>query len=208
MRRLRRRLALGLLSLVVVGGCVESLYAQEDAEQSPFGGNRFCGPMCLQRTLEHYGLAEELVDLIYEVQWPEPEKGTSFASLSEALGRRGIQTRAIEVQSLKLLEWPSPAIVQLGLRNSKHFVVWLPSENGREARIWDGSQSLLVRKSDIDSLLDGPVLLTSQSDIPSDIRVGIAHPTRPTSEQTALAALLGLGAGIFLARRRTGRAPE
>ena len=192
-----------LVAALLLPGVVRGSRAGD--ESSPFGENRFCGPMCLQRVLQHYGKPEDIVALIREVQWPDTSRGTSFDAMADALERRGIHARAITVESLQSFDWHSPAIIQLELRGASHFVVWLPPGAEEQARIWDGSQSRIVRDVDPDSVLSGPVLLTSDSPIATDDRVRTAHPTRPSTLQIAVSAMAGMVAGMLLAGRRLTR---
>lgn len=157
----------------------------------PLEGNRFCGPQCVQRVLEHYGHQVDLLALVKEIQWPDPEQGSTMGSLESALVSRGIFTRAVEIPAgAQMVHWPHPAIVHLQAGDSYHFVVWLPAGERAHASLWDPAQSDLPFASNFHQLRTGAVLLTSTTEISPDGL--IAETVRPRYSWTVQAIALGV----------------
>lgn len=147
------------------------------AAEVEFLANKFCGPQCVQRVLEHYGLEVDLLDLIQETQWPNANAGSSFEGLSRSLERRGLHARAVRLGSLEELAWTGPAIVQCQVEGFMHFVVWLPPQGpDRPPRLWDGSQSDAFQARLLERSLTGPVLLVSDREIPDSAIAAVFLP--------------------------------
>lgn len=71
---------------------------------------RVCGPHCVRWVLQRYGIEADLLELVRELQWPEFEKGASFAGLEQSLRKRGLCVEALA--SPLVGEWNVPVIIQ------------------------------------------------------------------------------------------------
>lgn len=72
--------------------------------------HRVCGPHCARWVLQRYGIEADLLELVQEMQWPEFEKGTSFAGLEQSLQKRGLCVEALA--SPLVGDWNVPVIIQ------------------------------------------------------------------------------------------------
>jgi len=142
-------------------------------------GSMYCGPRCVQRVLHEYGISAETGDLIREVQWPAVEDGSTIVALTEALKRRGIFSRVVNVDKKFKISWNHPAIVHLESNGKSHFVVWLPPlDPHSEGRVWDHDLSEAVlhkEKKGFERFRSGPVLLTSDKPISDSAIAGKAN---------------------------------
>ena len=70
----------------------------------------------MKRVFEYYGLREELTDLIYELQWPQMDKGSSLADLARSLKKRGVHVCAARIPPSLAIYWQNPVIVHFSGR--------------------------------------------------------------------------------------------
>lgn len=185
--------------------------AGSSASDSETGfGNVYCGPRCVQRVLREYGAEVELIELIREMQWPDVEQGSTLAALSAALHKRGVSTKAVDLDPKFDIEWTQPAIVHLEKGGVAHFVVWLPpTEADSSGRVWDNDLTDAVKRGQFDGLRTGPVLLTANEPIAESAVVG--RRTRLPGKANYLKATLpwalgivGFACGWFLQRHFSG----
>ena len=107
--------------------------------------------------------------MIREMQWPDIHHGTSLKDLADALEKRGIFTSTLLVSQYSRIVHSEPVIVHLKPKSEGelgHFVVWLPSSNGRTVRYWntDGKISEVNERKWREKGVDA-VLLTSSRPI-------------------------------------------
>ncbi len=113
-----------------------------------------CGPRCVQFILEHYGIKEDLIDLVKEIQWPDFEAGASLGAIEAALRKRGIYTCALRMDPKDRLAWSAPVVLHLkGQTAIGHFMVWWP--DAAQAFGWE----------ELAGELSGTILLTSSAPI-------------------------------------------
>lgn len=180
-----------ILPMFLLASASPSRPAEEE-----FLANKFCGPQCVQRVLEYYGLEVDLLDLIREMQWPNTNAGSTLEGLSRSLEQRGLQTRAVALGPLEELAWTGPAIVQCQIEGFLHFVVWLPPQGpGRQPRLWDGVQSDAFLARRLERSLTGPVLLVSDREIPAS---AIVAATLPDNSSLLRRAILVGGLAIVM----------
>lgn len=154
--------------------------------------DEICGPRCVFVTLQEYGIQEDLLTLVEEIQGHDLAGGSTIASLQSALNARGIHTLAGRVDGNSVISWPHPVIVHLTSETSQgHFVVLLPtsSSNNDIATVRDGLHG--ARRGDWSSLrrkMSGAVLLTSPEEIPS----ALSTSALTTSSDTRLIWCLGI----------------
>lgn len=171
-----------------------------------------CGPRCVKYVLDFYGKGnnEELADLVRELQWPDFNRGASLRDLGEALNRRGIYTMAVTGNRGFCVEWEHPVIVHFGEDSSNlgHFVVLLPSEDDKRARVWSGLAGISdVPKKEIVEKSMGAILLTADHPINNEVVSNLAPWLSRSSADSwmcvanILAALLVTI--LFVAYRRT-----
>lgn len=147
----RRLVVVGILALLLT----PPAWAQEA------GSDRVCGPRCIQRILQHYGIRADLVDLIKEVQESDVNRGASLAELRRALKTRGIHCRYGKAAFLVVPEATQPVILHI---NGNHFVV-LEGWDGSEAIIWDGlNGSRSIPWWRLQAECSGTILMTSGSE--------------------------------------------
>jgi ABC-type bacteriocin/lantibiotic exporter with double-glycine peptidase domain len=139
----------------------------KSAEEQVEPGDIVCGPRCVQFVLKYYGIEEDLIDLVREIQWPDLERGASLDSLEMALRMRGIETRAMRLGSRGVLKSPHPVIMHLnGKSAGGHYVVWLPSSSDSESHVWIGLAGVQVGPTlDLEKSRSGAILLTSPTPI-------------------------------------------
>lgn len=168
--------------------------------KSIFHSNRFCGPMSVQRVLDYYGQSVEAIDLVRELQWPDVEKGSSFAGLSKVLESRGIRTLAVDVaMGDAAWDWREPLILQLRDAGQDHFVVWLPPGPDQPARIWDSSDSPALRLFGYRGFFTGAVLITSRDPIPAALSITkVSHRMRWYF--VAICGCIGTLLGVFVGK--------
>ncbi len=115
--------------------------ASGDEPKPAQNGDIVCGPRCLQYLLQCYGKKDPgLIELVREVQWPDIEAGSTLKALDEALRKRGVFTRALEIGPDSRLSWPYPVLLHLNGEDEDegHFVVWLPSSSESREQVWTG----------------------------------------------------------------------
>ncbi len=120
-----------------------------------------CGPRCVQFVLGQYGVSEDLMPLIREIQWAELERGASLGQLRDALECRGIHTAMIRISPSSAIMADTPIILHGETnRGSGHFVVQQVLDG--ESVIWDGLRGF--RKGWPDEVRSsGIALVTSRS---------------------------------------------
>jgi len=132
-------------------------------------GDVICGPKCVQQVLRHYRQDEDIVNLIYEMQYPELQKGSGLSNVSAALEKRGIYTFAMRINPSARIVWRYPVIVHylppaegaLG-----HYVVWLPQSHENDVYVWDGKNGIQkLDERQWSKKRSGILLLTSPTEI-------------------------------------------
>jgi hypothetical protein len=152
------------------------------AERIVSKGDVICGPRCVEFILDYYGKTSvDLVDLVRETQGDEIDRGSTMATLKNALDARGVYTYAGEIPPGGHLRWPYPAIVHLRSEDPRgmgHYVVQLASEGGT-AVVYSGlSGYQRGGENDLGARMWGHVLLTSPEPI-SDPVVCVEVSTVP-----------------------------
>lgn len=154
-----------------------------------------CGPRCVQRVLEQYGVREDLAALVKEMQGGVVERLCSMHDIESALSKRGIHSMPLKLGWLGYPNWHNPVILHY---SEEHFVV-LDETKGGFSKIRDGVQGLpsweftpavMCRQS-------GVVLLTSETPIRTD---EVSELWWPRGAASLCCLLLG-SATLFLCRR-------
>jgi len=196
--------ACGVLFALVLGRlCAFS--GQAAASESDF-----CGPRCVERILRWYGLpAEDLVDLIREIQGQGIEHTADIGKLEAALSRRGVYARAVRVPAPADLSWPYPAIVHLepaeeGAR--AHFVLHLPESDESGPGFVSGNS--VVPQDVIRKRASGAVLVSSREPLGDAEsltlgRIGFSGVATALCLAAAMLAVLAAGVYLEVARRRS-----
>ncbi len=171
------------------------------AEQDPLKDHAMhvsemiCGPRCVHYVLEYYGVNEDLIDLVKEVQWPDLESGASFAAIEKALRGRGVHTCALRIDPKARLPWDYPIVLHLKARSDiGHYVVLLPTEGDGVPSLWMGLGCIEeVPWERLARELSGTVLLTSPTAITAPERA-VQSPTNWLALGLIVVVLLALGA--------------
>lgn len=200
--------------LTCPAGAQAGLRAETKANGKKAGfGSVYCGPHCVRRVLQEYGIETELIDLIREMQWPAVEEGTSMQDLAAALTKRGLYAKAVDLDPQYDIEWDHPAIIHLEKDGVAHYVVWMPATKPMTSgRVYDNEGTEAVKPGRFDQLRTGPVLLTSDKPILDADAFGKRVRSKATSPWLWLAAALlmvgGFGCGWGLHRLYGGRRPS
>jgi Peptidase C39 family len=165
-----------------------------ERRQSPYSGDRICGPRAVTYVLRHHGIrAPDLISVVKELQPMDLEQGTTLADLATALTRHGIVTRAVQIPPNAELRWPSPVLVHFPAAEpgaNGHFAVWLPSSNTHRTDVYVGLAGVRSGPTrQFNEKLTNVVLLTSTSPIPESSRPFVV----PRSFWAGLPATLSLG---------------
>ncbi len=156
------------------------------ANPSPIApnGSMICGPQSVQYVLEYFGKKEPISTIVYEIQWPDLEKGTSVTAIVGALARRGIVAKAVRIPRETPISWPYPIILHYPIDNGiGHFAVLTQVDGGRGQRLWIGPDrerdfpeyACFGKRSEV-------VVLTGQGDI-TDSMVKKAMQKGPNAEE-------------------------
>jgi peptidase C39-like protein len=136
-----------LLSALATAVALLLNLSQPSRAQAPARGREtnnsesICGPLCVKALLDHYGKpAEDVTDLIREIQWPDIAAGSTLRAIGEALSKRGIYSQAMQIGPEARLSWPHPVLLHLkeGGKSGGHYVIWAPPEDPDNERIWMG----------------------------------------------------------------------
>lgn len=159
----------------------------------------FCGPRCVQRVLEYYGIRSDLLMLVRDMQWPVSSEGTTLAQLQKELERQGISAAAVDIDADTEFDWPAPAIFHIVTRGSPHYVVWLPAASPNPYPvIWGGSIERLVTPDEFLQTRTGVVLLTSRSKIPEHPTIGRHRGERALLPYILVPTAIGMVVGFVI----------
>jgi|HubBroStandDraft_4_1064222.scaffolds.fasta_scaffold70163_2 hypothetical protein len=198
---MRHSLAMIALQLTTMT-CVGQSNADPKSLGSRLGKQTFasvCGPQCIQRVLETYGIKEKLTTIIYEIQWPDLERGTSMADLISALERRGISVKAARVPLGVPVVWPHPVIIHYPRESGLgHYAVLTPADGSRGQHVWYGpsregefpANACFWRRSEI-------VLLTSSEEITNSQIRKLSWNRAALFSTYALGVEIGIGVVLF-----------
>lgn len=155
-------------SVFIVAIFTNGLYAQAAGPS----GDVVCGPRCVDFVSKYYNRESDLMEIIKEIQWPDVATGTSMDRISQALGRRGIYSKAMYIEPSSPIKWHGPVVVHLKPLNSKspdqigHFVVWLPNSTDVNILLHCGLAGVQSGKaSDFAAIRSGYILVTSDRPI-------------------------------------------
>jgi hypothetical protein len=164
-----------------------------------------CGPRCLDYLLYWYDMEEDLSDLMWELQNGRFEEPVSLRHLSDALSKRGIYSRAVEIQTGATLTWSYPVIVHMTHPQTYgHFIVWIPPNESHGALYWLGLSGFTAKLSEeSQNRLSGIVLLTAPSPI-IDISTAARKPILDWENYSISLVLVVLVTGLvgWYIRRR------
>lgn len=167
-------------------------------DEGDAGTDSACGPRCVRWLLSFYKHpSEDLISLVTETQGAASRQST-FEMLRNALSRRGVACRFVELGQLSLLEWPHPVIVHI---DGGHFaiaqclsktsvLVWMGLPGHQVMAPWQ----LRLRMSPV-------VLLTSPQLIPENVRCDTSWPRWAGLSLSVCAGL----SSLCLIRRRWRR---
>ena len=127
----------------------------------------FCGPRCVQRTLQHYGQFVDLHDLVSRQHRDDGVTGTSMLDLTALLATRGIRTLPVILPRKIREPWPGPVIVHKPSESPDglgHWIVVTASETPGRYSVYFGLRD--VRELSWEEVVDGTsahALLTSSN---------------------------------------------
>jgi ABC-type bacteriocin/lantibiotic exporter with double-glycine peptidase domain len=121
-----------------------------------------CGSRCVWWLMSHYNCPpEDFLNIVLEIQ-KAPENEATFSDLEEALKKRGINCRFVDVGKLALLKWGEPAIVHI---DGRHFAI-AKSTSATKALVWMGISGYVEMSSlELYTRMSRIALLTSRRPI-------------------------------------------
>ena len=157
------------------------------------GRQLVCGPRCVQSVLEQYGIKEDLIALIEEMQDGDVLRGCSLLEIKNALEERGLFTKVVKCGTFVLPKWEEPVVLHYG---SGHFVVF-EGQDGLSSKIRDGIGMKIHLESTFSVLSksSGGVLFTSSTEIEE---LDFSWRWRGI----VVAVLFSIGGSVFISRQR------